>query len=150
MLGGGTARSLTFGSTCSIALLAPWVEQIKPSRCEKQKEGDQPPLSFVIQFTAGSAQKSSKSAKKSYILGKCKKRAHHRESGFLGGKAGLLLPESHCLTPSLSLQTDHLVSEHLQQPACLEADPAPQALRVNACDSANPRQKWQFGHYYAD
>ncbi|XP_075286424.1 polypeptide N-acetylgalactosaminyltransferase 5 [Opisthocomus hoazin] len=46
--------------------------------------------------------------------------------------------------------TDHLVSEHLQQPACLEADPAPQALRVNACDSANPRQKWQFGHYYAD
>nr|XP_009930495.1 PREDICTED: polypeptide N-acetylgalactosaminyltransferase 5 [Opisthocomus hoazin] len=47
-------------------------------------------------------------------------------------------------------ETDHLVSEHLQQPACLEADPAPQALRVNACDSANPRQKWQFGHYYAD
>ncbi|NXS45661.1 GALT5 acetylgalactosaminyltransferase, partial [Balaeniceps rex] len=46
--------------------------------------------------------------------------------------------------------TDHIVSEHLQQPACLEVDPSHKALRVNACDSANPYQKWQFGNYYAD
>ncbi|XP_009463014.1 PREDICTED: polypeptide N-acetylgalactosaminyltransferase 5 [Nipponia nippon] len=46
--------------------------------------------------------------------------------------------------------TDHIVSEHLQQPVCLEVDPAHKALRVNACDSANPYQKWQFGNYYAD
>ncbi|XP_050756018.1 polypeptide N-acetylgalactosaminyltransferase 5 [Gymnogyps californianus] len=45
---------------------------------------------------------------------------------------------------------DHIVSEHLQQPACLEVDPSHKALRVNACDSANPYQKWQFGNYYAD
>ncbi|KFP57914.1 Polypeptide N-acetylgalactosaminyltransferase 5, partial [Cathartes aura] len=55
------------------------------------------------------------------------------------------------LKPSLSpLQKDHIVSEHLQQPACLEVDPSHKALRVNACDSANPYQKWQFGNYYAD
>ncbi|KAM6070531.1 polypeptide N-acetylgalactosaminyltransferase 5 [Chlamydotis macqueenii] len=46
--------------------------------------------------------------------------------------------------------TDHIISEHLQQPACLEVDPSRTALRVNACDSANPYQKWQFGNYYAD
>ncbi|KAM6259703.1 polypeptide N-acetylgalactosaminyltransferase 5 isoform 1-T1 [Spheniscus humboldti] len=46
--------------------------------------------------------------------------------------------------------TDHIVSEHLQQLACLEVDPSHKALRVNACDSANPYQKWQFGNYYAD
>ncbi|XP_054686765.1 polypeptide N-acetylgalactosaminyltransferase 5 [Grus americana] len=46
--------------------------------------------------------------------------------------------------------TDHIVSEHLQPPACLEVDPSHKALRVNACDSANPYQKWQFGNYYAD
>ncbi|KAM9010789.1 polypeptide N-acetylgalactosaminyltransferase 5 [Ara ararauna] len=46
--------------------------------------------------------------------------------------------------------TDHIISEHLQQPACLEVDPSHKALRVNACDSANPYQKWQFGNYYAD
>ncbi|XP_074001600.1 polypeptide N-acetylgalactosaminyltransferase 5 [Numenius arquata] len=46
--------------------------------------------------------------------------------------------------------TDHIVSEHLQQPACLEVDPSRRALRVNACDSANPYQKWQFGNYHAD
>ncbi|NWX42177.1 GALT5 acetylgalactosaminyltransferase, partial [Steatornis caripensis] len=46
--------------------------------------------------------------------------------------------------------TEHIVSEQLQQPACLEVDPAHKALRVNACDSANPYQKWQFGNYYAD
>ncbi|XP_032045965.1 polypeptide N-acetylgalactosaminyltransferase 5 [Aythya fuligula] len=45
---------------------------------------------------------------------------------------------------------DHLVSEHLQPPACLEVDPSLQALRVSACNSANPYQKWQFGNYYAD
>ncbi|XP_061219776.1 polypeptide N-acetylgalactosaminyltransferase 5 isoform X3 [Neopsephotus bourkii] len=45
---------------------------------------------------------------------------------------------------------DHIISEHLQQPACLEVDPSHKALRVNACDSANPYQKWQFGNYYAD
>ncbi|NWQ95628.1 GALT5 acetylgalactosaminyltransferase, partial [Burhinus bistriatus] len=46
--------------------------------------------------------------------------------------------------------TDHIISEHLQQPACLEVDPSHKALRINACDSANPYQKWQFGNYYAD
>ncbi|NXX11751.1 GALT5 acetylgalactosaminyltransferase, partial [Podargus strigoides] len=46
--------------------------------------------------------------------------------------------------------TDHIVTEHLQQPACLEVDPPRKALRVNACDSTNPYQKWQFGNYYAD
>ncbi|CAN0229629.1 unnamed protein product [Bubo scandiacus] len=46
--------------------------------------------------------------------------------------------------------TDHIVWEHLPQPACLEVDPSHKALRVNACDSANPYQKWQFGNYYAD
>lgn len=45
---------------------------------------------------------------------------------------------------------DHLVAEHLQPPACLEVDPSLQALRVSACNSANPYQKWQFGNYYAD
>ncbi|NWY54990.1 GALT5 acetylgalactosaminyltransferase, partial [Chionis minor] len=46
--------------------------------------------------------------------------------------------------------TDHIISEHLQQLACLEVDPSHKALRINACDSANPYQKWQFGNYYAD
>ncbi|NWW86328.1 GALT5 acetylgalactosaminyltransferase, partial [Rhynochetos jubatus] len=46
--------------------------------------------------------------------------------------------------------TDHLISEHLQQPTCLEVDPSHRALRVNACDAAKPYQKWQFGNYYAD
>ncbi|XP_030909216.2 polypeptide N-acetylgalactosaminyltransferase 5 [Melopsittacus undulatus] len=46
--------------------------------------------------------------------------------------------------------TDHIISEHLQQLACLEVDPSHKALRVNACDSANPYQKWQFGNYYAN
>ncbi|KAM9235315.1 polypeptide N-acetylgalactosaminyltransferase 5 [Leptosomus discolor] len=46
--------------------------------------------------------------------------------------------------------TDHIISEHLQRPTCLEVDPSHKALRVNACDSANPYQKWQFGNYYAD
>ncbi|XP_062493817.1 polypeptide N-acetylgalactosaminyltransferase 5 isoform X2 [Pezoporus occidentalis] len=45
---------------------------------------------------------------------------------------------------------DHIISEHLQQLACLEVDPSHKALRVNACDSANLYQKWQFGNYYAD
>ncbi|XP_050567632.1 polypeptide N-acetylgalactosaminyltransferase 5 [Cygnus atratus] len=45
---------------------------------------------------------------------------------------------------------DHLVSEHLQPPACLEVDPSLQALRVSACNFANPYQKWQFSNYYAD
>ncbi|XP_069717927.1 polypeptide N-acetylgalactosaminyltransferase 5 [Phaenicophaeus curvirostris] len=45
---------------------------------------------------------------------------------------------------------DHIISEHLQQPVCLEVDPSHKALRVNACDSTNPYQKWQFGNYYAD
>ncbi|XP_075367382.1 polypeptide N-acetylgalactosaminyltransferase 5 [Mycteria americana] len=46
--------------------------------------------------------------------------------------------------------TDHIISEHLQQLVCLEVDPSHKALRVNACDSTNPYQKWQFGNYYAD
>ncbi|NXX86506.1 GALT5 acetylgalactosaminyltransferase, partial [Urocolius indicus] len=46
--------------------------------------------------------------------------------------------------------TDHIISEHLQQPACLEVDPSHKALRLNACGSANPYQKWHFGNYYAD
>ncbi|NXX95349.1 GALT5 acetylgalactosaminyltransferase, partial [Centropus bengalensis] len=46
--------------------------------------------------------------------------------------------------------TEHIISEHLPQAVCLEADPSHKALRVNACDSANPYQKWQFGNYYAD
>uniref|UniRef100_A0A8D0HKA8 Ricin B lectin domain-containing protein n=1 Tax=Sphenodon punctatus TaxID=8508 RepID=A0A8D0HKA8_SPHPU len=45
---------------------------------------------------------------------------------------------------------DHFVLEHLQQPTCLEVDQSRQTLRVNACDSSNPYQKWQFGNYYAD
>ncbi|XP_074948807.1 polypeptide N-acetylgalactosaminyltransferase 5 isoform X2 [Phalacrocorax aristotelis] len=45
---------------------------------------------------------------------------------------------------------DHIISEHLQQPACLEVDPSNKTLRVNACDSTNPYQKWQFGNYYAE
>lgn len=96
-------------------------------------------------------QNPSRSAKRSYVLGKCEKRAPHKESSFLSGKIELLLHESRYLKPSLSpLQTDHIISEHLQQPACLEVDPSHKALRVNACDSANPYQKWQFGNYYAD
>lgn len=54
---------------------------------------------------------------------------------------------------SLSLlQTNHIISEHqhLPQPACLEVDPSYKALRVKACDSTNPYQKWQFGTYHAD
>ncbi|NXS52737.1 GALT5 acetylgalactosaminyltransferase, partial [Brachypteracias leptosomus] len=46
--------------------------------------------------------------------------------------------------------TDHLVWEHLQQQKCLEVDPPQKALRVSACDSTNPYQKWQFGNYYTD
>ncbi|NXG50202.1 GALT5 acetylgalactosaminyltransferase, partial [Psilopogon haemacephalus] len=46
--------------------------------------------------------------------------------------------------------TDHLISEHLQQPTCLEVDPSGKALRVSVCNSTNPHQKWQFGSYYAD
>ncbi|NWR56834.1 GALT5 acetylgalactosaminyltransferase, partial [Bucorvus abyssinicus] len=46
--------------------------------------------------------------------------------------------------------TDHIVSEHRQQPECLEVDPSLKALRLKACDSASPYQKWQFGNYYAD
>ncbi|XP_014822004.1 PREDICTED: polypeptide N-acetylgalactosaminyltransferase 5 [Calidris pugnax] len=46
--------------------------------------------------------------------------------------------------------TEHIVWEHLQQPACLEVDPSHGAPRVTACDSANPYQKWQFGNYHAD
>ncbi|XP_068877852.1 polypeptide N-acetylgalactosaminyltransferase 5 [Aphelocoma coerulescens] len=48
--------------------------------------------------------------------------------------------------------TDHIISEHqhLPQPACLEVDPSYKALRVKACDSTNPYQKWQFGTYHAD
>ncbi|XP_019409946.1 PREDICTED: polypeptide N-acetylgalactosaminyltransferase 5 [Crocodylus porosus] len=45
---------------------------------------------------------------------------------------------------------DHIVLEHLQQPTCLEVDQSHKALRVNACDSSNPYQKWQFGNYYAN
>ncbi|XP_062434690.1 polypeptide N-acetylgalactosaminyltransferase 5 isoform X2 [Rhea pennata] len=45
---------------------------------------------------------------------------------------------------------DHVVVEHLPQPACLEADPAHKTLRVNACNSSSPYQKWRFGNYYAD
>ncbi|NWW01967.1 GALT5 acetylgalactosaminyltransferase, partial [Oreocharis arfaki] len=48
--------------------------------------------------------------------------------------------------------TDHIISEHqhLPQPACLEVDPSYRALRVKACDSSSPYQKWQFGTYHAD
>ncbi|XP_031970129.1 polypeptide N-acetylgalactosaminyltransferase 5 [Corvus moneduloides] len=48
--------------------------------------------------------------------------------------------------------TDHIISEHqhLPQLACLEVDPSYKALRVKACDSTNPYQKWQFGTYHAD
>ncbi|NWI57696.1 GALT5 acetylgalactosaminyltransferase, partial [Calyptomena viridis] len=48
--------------------------------------------------------------------------------------------------------TDHIISEHqhLPQPSCLEVDPSYKALRVKACDSTNPYQKWQFGNYHAD
>ncbi|NWX57928.1 GALT5 acetylgalactosaminyltransferase, partial [Promerops cafer] len=48
--------------------------------------------------------------------------------------------------------TDHIISEHqhLPQPACLEVDPSYRALRVRACDSTSPYQKWQFGRYHAD
>ncbi|XP_026708343.1 polypeptide N-acetylgalactosaminyltransferase 5 [Athene cunicularia] len=53
-------------------------------------------------------------------------------------------------TCDVNNETDHIVWEHLPQPACLEVDPSHKALRVNACDSANPYQKWQFGNYYAD
>ncbi|XP_050195614.1 polypeptide N-acetylgalactosaminyltransferase 5 [Myiozetetes cayanensis] len=51
--------------------------------------------------------------------------------------------------PGLS---DHLISEHqhLPQPSCLEVDPSYKALRVKACDSTSPYQKWQFGSYHAD
>ncbi|XP_032549921.1 polypeptide N-acetylgalactosaminyltransferase 5 [Chiroxiphia lanceolata] len=51
--------------------------------------------------------------------------------------------------PGLS---DHIISEHqhLPQPSCLEVDPSYKALRVKACDSTNPYQKWQFGNYHVD
>ncbi|XP_067155563.1 polypeptide N-acetylgalactosaminyltransferase 5 [Apteryx mantelli] len=45
---------------------------------------------------------------------------------------------------------EHIAVEHLPQPACLEADQARKTLRVNACDSSSPHQKWHFGNYYAD
>ncbi|NWX13534.1 GALT5 acetylgalactosaminyltransferase, partial [Aegotheles bennettii] len=54
------------------------------------------------------------------------------------------------LAPLQSQMTNHLISEHLQQPVCVEVDPSLGALRVNACDSTNPYQKWQFGNYHAD
>ncbi|KAM6307392.1 polypeptide N-acetylgalactosaminyltransferase 5 [Aegotheles albertisi] len=54
------------------------------------------------------------------------------------------------LAPLQSQMTNHLISEHLQQPVCVEVDPLLGALRVNACDSTNPYQKWQFGNYHAD
>ncbi|NXG35402.1 GALT5 acetylgalactosaminyltransferase, partial [Dromaius novaehollandiae] len=54
------------------------------------------------------------------------------------------------LAPGRPQLTDHVVVEHLAQPACLEADPARGALRVGACDSASPFQKWRFGSYHVD
>ncbi|KFV64537.1 Polypeptide N-acetylgalactosaminyltransferase 5, partial [Dryobates pubescens] len=53
----------------------------------------------------------------------------------------------------VALQTrlgNHLVSERLRKSACLEVGPSHKALRVGACDSTNPQQKWQFGSYHAD
>ncbi|NXS98861.1 GALT5 acetylgalactosaminyltransferase, partial [Jacana jacana] len=64
-----------------------------------------------------------------------------------GSHSSTWLHRSLASTPDL---TDHIISEHLRQPACLEVDPSHGALRVNACDSANAYQKWQFGNYYAD
>ncbi|XP_074684319.1 polypeptide N-acetylgalactosaminyltransferase 5 [Strix aluco] len=74
------------------------------------------------------------------VLGLHRCRGGSRGLAWLHGSLAAFQPEL----------TDHIVWEHLPQPVCLEVDPSHNALRVNACDSANPYQKWQFGNYYAD
>ncbi|PKK28653.1 polypeptide N-acetylgalactosaminyltransferase 5 [Columba livia] len=74
----------------------------------------------------------------------------HGRSRSLHGRSRSLTWLHRSLVTSQPHMTDHIISRHLQPPTCLEADPSHKALRVNACDSANPYQKWRFGNYYAD
>ncbi|NXN10184.1 GALT5 acetylgalactosaminyltransferase, partial [Indicator maculatus] len=89
------------------------------------------------------------------------RRIQHGELCVTPGAAALTLRPCRASSPGtawlhralVAFQTqlkDHLISEHLQQPVCLEVGPSDRALRVSACDSTNPHQKWQFGSYYAD
>ncbi|XP_043847268.1 polypeptide N-acetylgalactosaminyltransferase 5 [Dromiciops gliroides] len=45
-------------------------------------------------------------------------------------------------------QMDHIILEHWKQLRCLEASPSGKTLKVTACDSMNPYQKWKFEEYY--
>ncbi|KAK1788644.1 hypothetical protein P4O66_002467 [Electrophorus voltai] len=49
----------------------------------------------------------------------------------------------------LKKQTDHLIAEASPQQVCLEAEPEGGGVFLKACEAANPFQKWQFTHYYA-
>ncbi|XP_044525050.1 polypeptide N-acetylgalactosaminyltransferase 5 [Gracilinanus agilis] len=45
-------------------------------------------------------------------------------------------------------QMDHLILEYWEQLRCLEASHSGKTLKVTACDSMNPYQKWKFEEYY--
>ncbi|MBN3306233.1 GALT5 acetylgalactosaminyltransferase, partial [Amia calva] len=57
------------------------------------------------------------------------------------------LHKSHVFNPPL---LEHLILEHLPQPACLEADRKGVAVLLRKCDPGSPFQKWQFTNYYAE
>ncbi|XP_067995298.1 polypeptide N-acetylgalactosaminyltransferase 5 isoform X1 [Melanerpes formicivorus] len=89
------------------------------------------------------------------------RRIQHGELCIMPSGATVVLRPCRAGSPSMAwlhralvaLQTqlrDHLVTERLQKSACLEVGPSHKALRVGACDSTNPQQKWQFGSYHAD
>uniref|UniRef100_F6W927 Polypeptide N-acetylgalactosaminyltransferase n=1 Tax=Monodelphis domestica TaxID=13616 RepID=F6W927_MONDO len=45
-------------------------------------------------------------------------------------------------------EMDHLILEYWEQLRCLEASHSGKTLKVTACDSMNPYQKWKFEEYY--
>ncbi|XP_001512277.1 polypeptide N-acetylgalactosaminyltransferase 5 [Ornithorhynchus anatinus] len=45
---------------------------------------------------------------------------------------------------------DHIVVANIKKPTCWEANHNHNTLRMTACDSMNPYQKWKFEKYYVD
>ncbi|XP_026861511.2 polypeptide N-acetylgalactosaminyltransferase 5 [Electrophorus electricus] len=58
-------------------------------------------------------------------------------------------PHLRWLHKSTQVLTDHLIAEASPQQVCLEAEPEGGGVFLKACEAANPFQKWQFTHYYA-
>ncbi|XP_038607384.1 polypeptide N-acetylgalactosaminyltransferase 5 [Tachyglossus aculeatus] len=45
---------------------------------------------------------------------------------------------------------DHIVVANIKKPVCWEANHNHNTLKITACDSMNPYQKWKFEKYYVD